>query len=78
MHQRKYKNGKKEVSLVNDGWWNHYVWVQGTNLCKVYNYHDSRAYGYKRSGILFWLDGMVWMRMGWDGFNLACVEPYDL
>jgi hypothetical protein len=28
-------------------------------LCKVYNYHDSRAYGYKQSGILFWLVGMV-------------------
>jgi hypothetical protein len=24
----------------------------------VYNYHDSRACGYKRSGILFWLDGL--------------------
>jgi hypothetical protein len=30
------------------------------NLCKVYNYHDSRVYNYKRYGILFWLDGMVW------------------
>jgi hypothetical protein len=39
-------------------------------------YHDSRAYGYKRSGILFWLDGMVWD--GWNGFDLACVESYDL
>jgi hypothetical protein len=34
------------------------VWVQGTNLYKVYNYHDSRAYGYKRSGILSRLDGL--------------------
>jgi hypothetical protein len=24
----------------------------------VYNYHDSHACGYKRSGILFRLDGM--------------------
>jgi hypothetical protein len=24
----------------------------------MYNYYDSRAYGYKQSGILFWLDGM--------------------
>jgi hypothetical protein len=30
----------------------------GRYLCKVYNYHDSRAYGYKQSGILFWLDGL--------------------
>jgi hypothetical protein len=25
----------------------------------VYNYHDSRACGYKRSRIFFWLDGLV-------------------
>jgi hypothetical protein len=37
---------------------NHYSWVQGTNLCRVYNYHDSQACDYKRSGILFWLDGL--------------------
>jgi hypothetical protein len=42
----------------------------------VYNTHDSRAYGYKQSGILFWLDGVVWD--GWNGFGLACVESYDL
>jgi hypothetical protein len=33
----------------------------GCYLCKVYNYHDSRACGYKRSGILSRLDGMVWL-----------------
>jgi hypothetical protein len=27
-------------------------------LCNVYNYHDSRACGYKRYDILFWLDGL--------------------
>jgi hypothetical protein len=32
--------------------------VQGAYLWKVYNYHNSRACGYKRSEILFWLDGM--------------------
>jgi hypothetical protein len=32
----------------------------GHYLCKVYNYHDSRACGYKWSGILFRLDG-YWM-----------------
>jgi hypothetical protein len=31
----------------------------GRYLCKLYNYYDSRAYGYKRSGILFRLVGMV-------------------
>jgi hypothetical protein len=31
----------------------------------VYNYHDSRAYGYKRSGILTGLVGigLVWLWM---------------
>jgi hypothetical protein len=41
-------------------------------LCKVYNYHDSRAYGYKQSEILFWLDGL-------DGNGVELVEPlWDL
>jgi hypothetical protein len=30
-------------------------------LCKVYNYHDSRACGYKQSRILSRLDGVVSM-----------------
>jgi hypothetical protein len=74
--QRKCKNGKTEVSLVAQLVWNHYLWVQGAYLCKVYNCHDSSAYGYKRPVILFWLDDMVWME--WDDSGLACVEPYDL
>jgi hypothetical protein len=57
------KEWQKGGSLVTDRWWNHYVWIQGTSLCRVYNCHDSRACGYKKSGILFWLDG--WMGMGW-------------
>jgi hypothetical protein len=44
----------------------------GTNryLCKVYNYHDSRACDYKWSGILPRIEGMVWV---WNGlvFGLA-------
>jgi hypothetical protein len=32
----------------------------GHYLCKVYNYHDTRACGYKQSGILSRLDG-YWM-----------------
>jgi hypothetical protein len=31
----------------------------GRYLCKVYNYHDSRACSYKRSGILSRLDGYL-------------------
>jgi hypothetical protein len=38
----------------------------------VYNYHDSRACGYKRSTILFWLDGIVW-----DGWNDFAVDHMD-
>jgi hypothetical protein len=49
----------------------------GCYLYKVYNYHDSRAYGYKRSGILSGLDGMVWFGYGsWcslcESFVILC------
>jgi hypothetical protein len=47
----------------------------GCYLCKVYNYHDWHAYGYKRSGILSGLAGLGWE---WYCFGLACVESYDL
>jgi hypothetical protein len=30
----------------------------GANICKVYNYHDSRVGGYNRSVILSRLDGL--------------------
>jgi hypothetical protein len=36
-------------------------------LCKVYNYHDSRACGYKRYGVLFWLDSL-------DGNEMVLVK----
>jgi hypothetical protein len=49
----------------------------GRYLCKVYNCHDSRAYGYKRFGILSRLVGLEW-DWNWNGFGLACVESYDL
>jgi hypothetical protein len=32
----------------------------GRYVCKVYNYHDSQACGYTRSGVLPRIDGMVW------------------
>jgi hypothetical protein len=75
VHQRKCKEWQKGGSLVTDGWWNHYEWVQGTKLCKVYNYHDSQPCSYKWFGILFWLDGMVWFGMGlelfWYGYGMV-------
>jgi hypothetical protein len=40
----------------------------GRYLYKVYNYHDSRACSYKRSGILFWLDGL-------DGSGMVLAKP---
>jgi hypothetical protein len=39
----------------------------GRYLCKVYNYHDSRACDYERSGILFQLVGL-------DGNGVVLVE----
>jgi hypothetical protein len=36
-------------------------------LCKVYNFHDSQAYGYKQSGI----EGLVWELDGWIWFGIA-------
>jgi hypothetical protein len=47
----------------------------GRYLCKVYNYHDSRTYGYKQYGIFFWLDGMVWD--GWNDFGIDHVDWCD-
>jgi hypothetical protein len=38
----------------------------GRYLCKVYNCHDSRAYGCKWSRILSRLVGMGW---DWNGFG---------
>jgi hypothetical protein len=40
----------------------------GRYLCNVYNYHDSRACSYKRSGILSRLYGL-----GVEWFWLSCV-----
>jgi hypothetical protein len=44
----------------------------GCYLCKVYNYHDSRAYGYKWSEILSRLDGLG-VEWFWLLFWLSCV-----
>jgi hypothetical protein len=58
IHQRKCKNGKKEISIVTYLAMKSLLVGTGCYLCKVYNYHDSRAYGYNRSEILFLLDGL--------------------
>jgi hypothetical protein len=41
----------------------------GCYLCKVYNYHDSQACGYKRFGFLPRIEAMVWE---WDSFVVLC------
>jgi hypothetical protein len=55
---------------------------KGYYLCKVYNYHDNRACGYKQSGILSRLDGMVWMGYGYwcslyGNFEILCALFVD-
>jgi hypothetical protein len=74
IQQRKYKNGKNDVSLVARPAMKSLHIGIGRYLCKVYNYHDSRACGYKGSMILPRIEGMVWLGMGWDGFGLVFVE----
>jgi hypothetical protein len=54
-HQRKcdcaWSAWQHGGSLVAERWWNHYAWVQGTNLYRVYNCYNSRAHSQERSGI---------------------------
>jgi hypothetical protein len=63
IHQSKYKNDKKEASLVARAVMKSLLVGIVRYLYKVYNYHDSRACGYKRSEILFLLDGLDRIRM---------------
>jgi hypothetical protein len=53
IHLRKCNHGKNEVSLVARAAMKSLLVGIGCYLCKVYNYHDSRACSYKWSGILF-------------------------
>jgi hypothetical protein len=62
-------NGKNEVSLVTQPAMKSLLVGTRRYLYKVYNYHDSRAYGYKRSGILPRIEGMVGE---WDSFLVLC------
>jgi hypothetical protein len=39
-------------------------------LCKMYNYHDSQTYGYKRCGILPRIEAID-LGVEWSGFGLA-------
>jgi hypothetical protein len=68
IHQRKCKNGENEVSPVAWPAMKLLLIGAGHYLCKVYNYHDSRACGYKRFEILPRIEGMVCV---WFGFGLA-------
>jgi hypothetical protein len=67
IHQRKCKNGKNEVPIVAQLAMKSLLVGTGHYLCKVYNYHNSRDCGYKRSGILFRLDGL-------DGNGMVLVQ----
>jgi hypothetical protein len=49
----------------------------GCYLCKVYNYHDSRACGYKRSEILPRIEG-IGLDVEWSNFWFSCVKLCDL
>jgi hypothetical protein len=69
------KNGKKEVFLVTYLAMKSLLIGIGHYLYKVYNYYDSRACGYKRSGVLFQLDGlgMEWFSFGFALAVWSCV-----
>jgi hypothetical protein len=69
MHQRKCRNGKKEVSVVTRPVMKSLLMGIGHYLCRVYNYHNSRAYGYKWSWILLWLDSL-------DGNGVVLVHVF--
>jgi hypothetical protein len=65
IHQRKCKEWQKGGFLVGRSAMKSLHVGTGRYLCKVYNYHDSRACAYKRSGILPRIEGMVWEWNGW-------------
>jgi hypothetical protein len=55
-HQRKWDCAwpawQHECFLVTERWWNHYTWVHGTIIDRVYNYHDNRYPNQEWSGIV--------------------------
>jgi hypothetical protein len=56
MHSRFVENHPVQIledgPLISEGVLSHYTWVQGTNLCRVYNYYNSQAHVQEQSGIL--------------------------
>jgi hypothetical protein len=66
----KCKNGKKEVFLVVGAVMKSLFVGIGRYLCKVYNYHNSRACSYKRSEILPRIEGMK-LGMKWFGYGFG-------
>jgi hypothetical protein len=60
---------KKEVSQVAWPTMKSLLVDIGRYLCKVYNYHNSRACGYNWSGILPGIEGMAWE---WNSFVVLC------
>jgi hypothetical protein len=69
MEKRGFSSHRWVMKLIRMG--------TGRYLCKVYNYHDSRVYGYKLSGILPRIDGLG-MVFVWLWFWLSCVKLCDL
>jgi hypothetical protein len=70
IHQRKCKEWQKGVSLVAWPAMKSLLVDTGRYLCKRYNYHDCRACGYKRLGILPRIEG-IGLGGEWSGFGLA-------
>jgi hypothetical protein len=68
IHQRKCKEWQKGGPLVTQPSMKSLCVGTGRYLCKVYNYHDSEACGYKWYGILPRIEGMV-MVWSWNGFG---------
>jgi hypothetical protein len=64
------KNGKNEVSLVARLAMKSLLMGTRRYLYKMYNYHDSQTYGYKRSGILPRIE-VIDLGVEWSGFGLA-------
>jgi hypothetical protein len=71
IQQRKCKEWQREGSLVAQPAMKSLLVGTRSYLYKVYNYHDSRACGYKRYGILPRIEGMGWEWDGWIWFGIA-------
>jgi hypothetical protein len=61
MAERRFSSHQRVMKSLHMG--------TGRYLCKMYNYHDSRACGYKWSDMLPRIEGMVWEWDGWIWFG---------